>query len=206
MFFSDMIYVYLACIVIGLILSVLSLAFGMKSGLFYGNVSEIETDKEWQAYFGTAKDDKGIMLQPADFSVFVLGFGAAGYLIGLLYPDDRICLLMACLSGCAAATVCHLVMERSNKKVKSFQSENDTLKGIMAVVTENIPENEFGEVKYQIDGNTYNRQARSMKGNSIKNNTDVYIICIKDGVIYVDEKPDICQAGLSSDQNGVQER
>lgn len=47
MFFSDMIYVYLACIVIGLILSVLSLAFGMKSGLFYGNVSEIETDKEW---------------------------------------------------------------------------------------------------------------------------------------------------------------
>ena len=66
--------------------------------------------------------------------------------------------------------------------------EKQSLIGHNAVVTEKIPQGQFGKITYYVNGNTYSSPAKSEDGNEIIRNTNVQIVHIDKNTYYVASK------------------
>lgn len=125
---------------------------------------------------------------PSLVMMFLTVFGGCGVLLmKMKHPLSSILILL--LSSLIALFIVFLVYRYILKPLKKAQNtstpESDDLVGLIAVVTESIFQDSYGEISYVINSNSYHAPAKSTNKGEIKAGSRVVICWIKDHVFYV---------------------
>ncbi|MDF2542886.1 MAG: NfeD-like [Herbinix sp.] len=121
-------------------------------------------------------------------SLWSVVFGGIGWLLCPTQLSNMKVLLffIAFFTGLAISIVVNILILKPLKKAQNTSSPDaDELIGVQGIVTEAIPANGFGEIRYVIKGNSFTAPARSTNGTEIQLGQEVAICWIKDYVYYV---------------------
>ena len=95
-------------------------------------------------------------------------------------------LLIALAAGILVSLLLYRFVIRPLKRAENTSApDSEDLIGVLAVVTERIPENGFGQISYVVNGNTFSAPAKSTKGGRVAAGEEVSICWIQDHVFYV---------------------
>jgi membrane protein implicated in regulation of membrane protease activity len=164
--------IYLASFIVGLLLAVRVMIFG------------VERPRE-----ESPTGERSFRLSPATVSIFMVVFGAAGYLLthwSSLGPVTAI-LVAAILGGVAAAVAARMVSKWWVATPESdVEDDRYILQGHVARVTKAIRADVDGEVAYDVGKQRHVLRARSFDSGSLAVGTDVVIERIEGDVAYVE--------------------
>ncbi|WP_178137421.1 NfeD family protein [Tepidibacter thalassicus] len=126
-------------------------------------------------------------IKPIIVAIFITIFGGLGVMQTKL---GKTSLYVFLFSFVIALSVCLLVNKFVINTLKKAQNTSSVsqkkLIGKTAKVVATIVDNGFGQIKYTINGNTYNSPAKHIDGKRIKVGSEVIIVLIEDNVFYVD--------------------
>ncbi|MCT4508351.1 MAG: hypothetical protein N4A48_06235 [Tepidibacter sp.] len=128
-----------------------------------------------------------IPIKPALIAIFITVFGGMGI---IQTRANQKSLYIVCTSFIVAFITSYLI----NKYIFSFlkKAENTSAEsqkkviGQYAKVISTIVQGGFGQIKYSMNGNTYNSPAKHIEGKRVEFNTKVVIVLIENDVFYVD--------------------
>src|SRR5271156_5014666 len=175
--------VYLICFILGLVLSILSVAGGLTHlhiGHFHGS---------HVAHTHTHGGTHGLSsVNGFTITAFLCWFGAAGY---LLYRYSRLInltiLLLSIVSGIAGAMLLWTILFKLLLPRERILTEEETeMPGVIAQVTDSIRDNGgIGEIIFSQTGARRSTAARSEDGTPIQRGTEVVVIRYERGVASV---------------------
>lgn len=164
--------IYLASFIIGLLLAVRVMIFG------------VERPRE-----DSPTGERSFRLSPATVSMFLVVFGAAGYLLtrwGTLGTAKAV-VVAALFGGAAAAVAARMVSKWWVTTPESdVEDERYILQGHVARVTKAIRADVDGEVAYDVGSQRHVLRARSFDSGALAVGTDVVIERIEGDVAYVE--------------------
>jgi membrane protein implicated in regulation of membrane protease activity len=160
--------IYLICLVVGLVFSLVSAAAGH---LFGGHdAGDVGTGGHAEAGF----DQSGVpgisFFSPTVMASFVTAFGACGLILQSI-PATSAYWISAPLSALAGIVIAFLVFWLFNTMFRKTESSSEsrvaTLVGQAASIVTPIPENGVGEIAYVQGGTRYTAPARATDGKSV---------------------------------------
>ena len=170
---------YLTCLIIGGVYSVVSL-------LFSGILDGIDFDAEIDFDFGSVN----LPIKPFTLMVFVTVFGGAGLIAVNLMPHPWTLIPAVLLGAGLSALLYYLVYGKLLKMETLAASEEDAIMK-KADVAEKIMPGGFGKISFVINGNIISGAAKEIKaGGGIEKGARVYILDVRDNVYYVGEDLD----------------
>lgn len=175
-----MLLLFQVCFFVGLGLVILSFIAG--SLLDFLGIDGIDLDLDM---FGP---DISLPLSPRLLILFVTVFGGIGWiLMNSNHPLSAfLIILIAAASGLAASLLFQIAIIIPLKKAENTSApDTEELIGVLARVTERVPEKGFGEITYIVNGNSYTAPAKSTTGEAIKKGDDVSICWIEEHIFYV---------------------
>jgi membrane protein implicated in regulation of membrane protease activity len=177
-------FVYIVCLVAGLVFTLLSVFVGH----FVGGHHDIGSGGHAQAG-SDSSDGAGVSaISPTIISAFVAGFGAFGVIFHEI-PATREVYFSAPLSMiCAAITAAVLlwVLRQLFRHTQgSSESHIGALVGVQATVISPIPQQGVGEIAYVQGGSRYTAPARTESGGAVGNGATVKINRITGSQFYV---------------------
>jgi membrane-bound ClpP family serine protease len=180
-------YIYLTCLVVGLVFTLLTAFFGH----FFGGGHEGHVDGSGgHAEAGADTSDMpGVSaLSPTVITSFITAFGGFG-IIFHEFPATRSPFISAPLSvvcaGVTAGSVLWLLRQLFMRTQSSSESKVGSLVGMAAHIITPIPENGVGEIAYVQGGTRYTAPAREETGCAIPSGKPVKIVRIIGSQFYV---------------------
>jgi membrane protein implicated in regulation of membrane protease activity len=174
---------YLICFVLGLVLSVLSVAGGLTH-LHLGRMHIGHT-----AHAHTHAGSHGISsVNGFTITAFLCWFGAAGYLFYRFSSFVTFTiLLLAIVSGVAgAALVWAILFKLLLPRERVLTAEETEMPGVIAKVSDSIRDKDgIGEIIFSQTGARRSTAARSEDGTPILRGTEVVVIRYERGIAYV---------------------
>ncbi|BCN32161.1 hypothetical protein [Anaeromicropila herbilytica] len=171
---------FLVCFLVGVILTVVSFILGHLFEIF--GIDGLDFDLH---FFGI---DLFLPMSPLVYLLFLVVFGGMGMILINMHMGLSI-LFISIVSFLIAALIAYFVYHFIIKPLKKAQNtsaaDKEELIGIRAAVSETIPANSYGEIKYLIHGNSYVAPAKATTEVEIKAGSNVVICWIKDYVFYV---------------------
>lgn len=150
--------------------------------------ADLDFDLDTDIDFSTAGGGAVTPLKPACIGTFVSVFGGAGIIL-LPHLSPLLALMVAASLGLVFAYIIYrFVVVPLHKAQNTSAVEKQSLIGSRAMVSEKIPQGQFGKITYYVNGNTYSAPAKSEDGNEIGRNTDVEITHIEKNTYYVAAK------------------
>lgn len=175
-----MLAVFQVCFLAGMGLIVLSFIIG---NLFdFLGIDGLDLDLD---FFGL---DFSLPLNPILYILLATVFGGTGWIMMKAAPSLPAVLIavLAAAAGVAAAVFLQLAIIRPLKKAENTSSpDQEELIGVLAEITEAIPEKGFGEISYVIKGNSFKAPAKSTTGEAIKKGYKVTICWVEEHIFYV---------------------
>ena len=152
-------------------------------GVDFDSGFDVDTDAD----FSTAGGNTVTPLKPVCIAAFICVFGGSG-IIFLPRFGPVLALMMAATAGLLIAWMLFkfLLVPLHNAQNTSTV-EKQSLIGSRAVVTEKIPQGQFGKITYYVNGNIYSAPAKSESGNEIGRNANVEITHIERNTYFVSE-------------------
>jgi membrane-bound ClpP family serine protease len=173
---------YLICFVVGLVLSVLSVAGGFTH-LHLGRLHLGHT-----AHAHTHSGTHGLSsINGFTITAFLCWFGGMGYLLGRYSAFvTPFIFLLAILSGLAGATLLWaLLFKLLLPRERELTTEDTEMPGVLAKVSDSIRDGGIGEIIFSQTGARRANAARSEDGAPIQRGTEVVVIRYERGVAYV---------------------
>jgi|SRR5271170_4840380 len=173
--------VYLICFILGLVLSILSVA----GGLTHLHIGRMHVGHAAHAHGGTHNLSS---VNGFTITAFLCWFGAAGY---LLYRYSILInltiLLLAILSGIAGAMLLWTILFKLLLPRERILTEEETeMPGVIGQVSDSIRDNGgIGEIIFSQTGARRSTAARSEDGTPIQRGTEVVVIRYERGIAYV---------------------
>ncbi|WP_099187597.1 NfeD family protein [Tepidibacter mesophilus] len=126
-------------------------------------------------------------IKPAVIAIFITVFGG----IGIIQTKSSQQSLYALFISFVAAFITSYLIDKYIfsflKKAENTSSESQKkLIGQYAKVISTIVQDGFGQIKYSMNGNTYNSPAKHIEGKRVEFNSKVVIVLIEKDVFYVD--------------------
>lgn len=175
--------IYLVCFIVGLILSVLSIAGGLTH-LHLGHLHLGHT-----AHAHTQNGSHGISsINGFTITAFLCWFGAAGYLLNRYSSFfTSLILILSVLSGLAGAGLLWVVLFKLLLPRERILTDEETeMPGVLARVSDSIRDNGgIGEIIFSQTGARRSTAARSEDGSPIQRGTEVVVIRYERGIAYV---------------------
>ena len=175
--------VYLICFILGLVLSILSVA---------GGFTHLHIGRMHVGHAGHAHTHGGThnlsSVNGFTITAFLCWFGAAGY---LLYRYSSLInltiLLLAILSGIAGAMLLWTILFKLLLPRERVLTEEETeMPGVIAHVSDSIRDNGgIGEIIFSQTGARRSTAARSEDGTPIQRGAEVVVIRYERGIAYV---------------------
>ncbi|WP_088189347.1 hypothetical protein [Desulfosporosinus sp. FKA] len=182
--------IYIICLAVGFILSVLSLGFGGHSG-HMGHVGHVPhttvhaTNNSSIANESTSVYTVPILNIQAIFA-FLLGFGAGGLIGFQVFNIVLLTLPPALVGGIAFWWVVRAVITVMLRNQTAFLDTKDTdAVGVTGLVITGIFQNSMGEVMYPLQGTDRIIRAKALNGGQINKGVSVVIVKVERGVAYV---------------------
>jgi hypothetical protein len=176
---------FLICFLVGLILSVLSVA----GGLTHLHIGRVHIGHTAHAHVHPHSSSHGLSsVNGFTITAFLCWFGAAGYLLyhytAFLAP---MVLLLAILSGLAGAALLWAVLFKLLlPRERVLTTEDTEMPGVIAHVSDSIRDNGgIGEIIFSQTGARRATAARSEDGTPIQRGTEVLVIRYERGIAYV---------------------
>lgn len=199
--------IYLFCFAFGLIFSALSVVLRARVGRVHlpighggGHGAHISLAGHHgpvavghgHAATHAAVGDHQATGEPSPFNlssimVFLLWFGATGYILHVYYGAlAGLSLLAAVLVGWIGAALIYLLMSRVLWRGQTqLDPQNYQVTGAIGRVTSSIHAGGTGEVIYELDGKRRVDGARSLDGTPLPSGTEVAIVRYRNGLVYV---------------------
>lgn len=190
---------YVAALVIGLVLSVLSLVLGghhLHLGRGFGRVGfgghahlpRLAASKQVHAGVGQ-RAGSGTDVSPANFSslvMFLAWFGGAGAILRLLRVGPVVSLVGATISGGFGAYLLVLFLRRILlARDHAMRAGDYALPGVVATVSLAIRSEGTGEISYVQGGTRKSAAARAEAGEAIALGTEVVVLRFENGIAHV---------------------
>ena len=178
--------IYLFCLVVGLMFTLLSVTMGH----FFGGHGDHVGGSGGHAEAGADSSDMpGISIfSPTIIAAFVTAFGAFGMIFTEFEPTKKV-IISAPLSLVSALVVAGVVFVFLRSVFSHTQSSSEShvarLVGTEASIVSPIPENGVGEIAYIVSGSRYTAPARSVNGAAIANGKLVTITRVVGTQFYV---------------------
>ena len=177
-------FVYIVCLVAGLVFTMLSVFVGH----FMGGHHDIGSGGHVEAGADNS-DGPGISaFSPTVISAFIAGFGAFGVIFHEI-PATREVYFSAPLSVLCATATAGALMWVLRELFKHTQSSSEArignLVGVEATVITPIPINGVGEIAYVQAGSRYSAPARDERGAPVANGQTVKIVRVVGTQFYV---------------------
>jgi membrane protein implicated in regulation of membrane protease activity len=168
--------VYLICLGVGVLFTVISSVMGHTFGGHDGDVVGSGGHAEAGA---DSSDGPGVSaLSPTIIATFITAFGGLGVIFKQI-PATQSTLMSAPLSVVGAFLVASGILTMLRALFKRTQSSSEskiaTLAGMEATVLSNIPENGVGEIAYVQAGSRYTAPAREETGRAVPTGRSVKI-------------------------------
>ncbi|SHJ53341.1 NfeD family protein [Tepidibacter formicigenes] len=129
----------------------------------------------------------GLPIKPIIIAIFITIFGGLGVMQTKLGKTALYVFLFSFIIAIIVSFLVNKFIINALKKAQNTSSVSQKkLIGRSAKVIGTIIENGFGQIKYTINGNTYNAPAKHIEGKKIKSGSEVIIVLIQDNVFYVD--------------------
>ena len=176
--------VFQVCFFVGLLLTVLTLILGgVVDFLGIGDMEGLDMDF---SLVGLGINFS-IPLNPAIYIVLLTVFGGIGMILETSTGLAGIfIILIALAAGILVSMLLYRFVIKPLKKAQNTSApDSDDLIGVLAVVTEKIQENGFGQISYVVNGNTFTAPAKATKGTEIAAGEEVSICWIQEHVFYV---------------------
>ena len=148
---------------------------------------DVGFDVDTDADFSTAGGNTVTPLKPVCIAAFICVFGGSGIIL-LPHFGQLTAFVLAGMAGYSVAWLLFkfLLVPLYNAQNTSTV-EKQSLIGAKAVVTEKIPQGQFGKITYYVNGNIYSAPAKSESGNEIGRNSNVEITHIERNTYFVSE-------------------
>lgn len=176
--------VYVACFVVGLVLGVYVMLFGVeRTPRPTGRAPHEETG----AHDPRTEPPRVFNVQTA--SAFAAAFGAAGYLGLRAGWGGGVAVLVAAVVGLAAAALSAVLLAKwaLPSARRDVVDARYLMQGHPATVTRAIPAGGVGEIAYEVDGRRWTVAARGWDDSEVAAGEDVAIDRVEDGVAYVEQ-------------------
>jgi membrane protein implicated in regulation of membrane protease activity len=191
--------IYLVCFIVGLILSVLSIAGGLTH-LHFGHFHLGHTA---HAHTGS----QGISsINGFTITAFLCWFGAAGYLLNRYSSFfTPLILILSVLSGLAGAGLLWLVLFKFLLPHERILTAEETeMPGVIGQVSDSIRDNGgIGEIIFSQTGARRSTAARSEDGSPIQRGTEVIVIRYERGIAWVRPFDDLSDRRFDHLNNGA---
>jgi membrane protein implicated in regulation of membrane protease activity len=179
-------YVYIICLGVGLIFTLVSAVFGHMLGGHDGDVGGSGGHAE--AGFDTHGMPGVSAFSPTIIAIFVTAFGGLGIVFHEI-PATNVVWLSAPLAVVGAFLIASLMLWFLRQLFRQTQGSSESrvaeIVGMVAHVISPIPENGVGEVAYVQSGSRYTAPAREESGLKIDNGRAVKVIRIIGSQFYV---------------------
>jgi membrane protein implicated in regulation of membrane protease activity len=178
--------IYLFCLVVGLVFTLVSVTFGH----FFGGHADHVGGSGGHAEAGADSSDMpGISIfSPTIIASFVTAFGAFGMIFTEFTPTKPV-IISAPLSLLSALVVAGVLFMFLRSVFRHTQSSSEShigrLAGTSASVVSPIPENGVGEIAYVVSDTRYTAPARAENGAAIPNGKLVTISRVVGTQFYV---------------------
>ena len=178
--------IYLFCLVVGLVFTLVSVTFGH----FFGGHGDHVGGSGGHAEAGADSSDMpGISIfSPTIIASFITAFGAFGLIFTEFEPTKKV-IISAPLSLISAMAVAGVLVVFLRSVFSHTQSSSEShvarLTGTSASVVSPIPENGVGEIAYVVSDTRYTAPARSANGAAIPNGKLVTITRVVGTQFYV---------------------
>jgi len=179
--------IYLICLVVGVVFTLLTAVFGH----FFGGGHEGHLDGSGgHAEAGADTSDMpGVsMFSPTILTCFVTAFGGFGIIFNQIPATHSPFLSAPLATVCAVLTataVLWLLRQLFRSTQSSSESKIGTLVGVVAHIITPIPENGVGEIAYVQSGSRYTAPAREENGAPVPSGRAVQIVRIVGSQFYV---------------------
>lgn len=164
--------VFIASLIVGLLLGVRIMMFGVERPA------------------ASSRHDERIRvrLAPPAIAAFAVVFGLLGYVLERFGAAPGVAALVAVVCGALVAAVALWVVTRSARVVPEFDTVDPryALQGQLALVVRPISAAEDGEIEIEVDSTRRVVRARSVGDESVGIGADVVIERIEDDVAYVE--------------------
>jgi membrane protein implicated in regulation of membrane protease activity len=191
--------IYLVCFIVGLILSVLSIAGGLTH-LHFGHFHLGHTAH-------THTGSQGISsINGFTITAFLCWFGAAGYLLNRYSSFfTPLILILSVLSGLAGAGLLWLVLFKFLLPHERILTAEETeMPGVIGQVSDSIRDNGgIGEIIFSQTGARRSTAARSEDGSPIQRGTEVIVIRYERGIAWVRPFDDLSDRRFDHLNNGA---
>ena len=174
---------FLVAFIVGLILGVRTMLYGVERG----GASAFTIAPEQIGRTHRPPAPRVRWMEPL-VAAFLTGFGVAGYVTLRQGVAPGLAVAVGTLTGAMLA----VVVSRLVRKAQAFVPEHDpddpryVLQGHVARVTTPIAVSADGEIAYTVEGASHVARARTIDGGAVSAGTEVVIERIEDGVAYVE--------------------
>ena len=178
---------YLICFIVGLVLSVLSVA----GGFTHLHIGRMHIGHAAHTHAGTHSLSS---VNGFTITAFLCWFGGMGYLLDRYSAFvTPLILLLSILSGLAGATLLWAILFKLLlPRERVLTTEDTEMPGVLARVSDSIRDNGgIGEIIFSQTGIRRSNAARSEDGSPILRGTEVVVIRYERGVAYVRPFEDI---------------
>ncbi len=128
-----------------------------------------------------------IPIKPAVIAIFMTVFGGIGIMKTKSGQQALYIFFISFIVACATSYLINKYIFCFLKKAENTSSESQKkLIGQYAKVISAILQDGFGQIKYSMNGNTYNSPAKHIEGKRVEFNSKVVIVLIENDVFYVD--------------------
>jgi len=172
---------YLICFIVGLVLSVLSVA----GGFTHLHIGRMHIGHAAHTHAGTHSLSS---VNGFTITAFLCWFGGMGYLLDRYSAFvTPLILLLSILSGLAGATLLWAILFKLLlPRERVLTTEDTEMPGVLARVSDSIRDNGgIGEIIFSQTGARRSTAARSEDGTPIQRDTEVVVIRYERGVAYV---------------------
>lgn len=183
-----MLMLFQVCFYTGVLFTVISFLLGQLMD-FAGFGIDADVDVDIDLDGGTNMPGSAVSpLKPITIAAFITVFGGTGM---ILLKNNYSALFSIVAAAALGLTVSYLlyrliIVPLHNAQNTSAVSQKDLI-GSLAYAVLFMEDKEFGEIRYTVEGNTYNAPAKSIDGKLIANGAPVVIIDIIKNTFYVKE-------------------
>jgi len=180
--------IYIGCLAIGLIFTIVSAFFGHVLGGHDG-AADIGTGGHAEAGLDTHGTPGLSFFSPTVLASFVTAFGAFGIVFTHIEATSSVWASapLAAVSGAIIAAIVFFIFNEMFKRTQSSsESQVASLPGLIASIITPIPPNGVGEIAYVQGGSRYTAPARAESGGAIEAGKSVRISRVVGTQFYVE--------------------
>src|SRR3954471_14978893 len=160
--------IYIACLALGLLFTIISAAMGHFFGGHDGHAPDVGTGGHAEAGY----DHSGVpgisFFSPTVLSCFVTAFGACGIILTKVGSPVWVSAPISAVAGVIMAGLAFLLFNWMFQQTQSSsESKVRSLVGQTASILTPIPENGVGQIAYVQGGSRYNAPARTENGTPV---------------------------------------